>query len=87
VVFRFTTSPPQVSQFSPTSAQPGHTVVLTGRYLAGTSSVSFNGTTAAKFTIDSSGQITVTVPKGATTGPITITNPIGTASTATFTVL
>jgi uncharacterized repeat protein (TIGR03803 family) len=87
VVYRFTSSPPQVSQFSPTSGQPGQAVVLTGRYLAGTSSVTFNATSASKFTINSSGQITAIVPKGAATGPITITNPLGTASTNIFTVL
>jgi|tagenome__1003787_1003787.scaffolds.fasta_scaffold20984436_3 uncharacterized repeat protein (TIGR03803 family) len=87
VVYRFTTSPPQLTGFSPASGEPGAAVVLKGHYLAGISSVSFNGTRATTFTIDSSVQITATVPVGATTGPITIQNRLGTASTDTFTVL
>ena len=87
VVYRFTSSPPQLSTFSPTKGRPGDSVVLVGRYLAGTSSVRFNGADALGFTIDSSGQITAVVPQSATTGPITITNPLGTASTSAFTVM
>jgi hypothetical protein len=44
--------------------------------------VKFNGTTAV-FTVNSATQITATVPAGATTGPITVTNPLGTATSAT----
>ena len=51
------------------------------------SSVKFNGTAAA-FTFVSSVKVTAVVPNGATTGPITLTTPAGTATSAgTFTVL
>ena len=86
VVYRFTSSPPQLTQFSPASGPVSTAVVLRGRFLAGTSSVTFNGVRATKFTIDSSTKITATVPRSATSGPITIKNPLGTAVTSSFTV-
>lgn len=86
VVYRFTSSPPQLTQFSPGSGSVGTPVVLTGQFLAGTSNVMFNGVGATKFTIDSSTQITATVPPSATSGPLTIRNPLGSATTSSFTV-
>jgi hypothetical protein len=47
--------------------------------------VKFNGL-AATFTVNSGTQITTTVPVGATTGPVTVTNAVGTATGGTFTV-
>jgi hypothetical protein len=44
--------------------------------------VRFNGTGVGSFVVVSNGKITTTVPSGATTGPITVTNPMGTATTA-----
>src|SRR5512132_3562984 len=64
---------PTISSFSPASGPN-----VTG--------VSFNGTSAT-FTIDNAQKITATVPSGATTGPIAVTSPDGTAtSSPTFTV-
>ena len=49
--------------------------------------VAFNGTSATAYTVNSDTQITATVPAAATTGPITITTPGGTAtSTTSYTV-
>jgi hypothetical protein len=49
--------------------------------------VTFNGSPAA-FVVDSDVQITATVPVGASTGPIAVTNPAGTGtSAASFTVV
>ena len=56
--------------------------MLTGHCLAGTSAVSFNGVSAASFSIDSGSKITAVVPTGAKAGPIKVTNPLGTATTA-----
>ena len=61
-------------------------MTLTGTNLIGTSKVTFNGL-AASFSVTSATQITATVPTGATSGPITVTTPGGTAtSAASFTV-
>jgi hypothetical protein len=81
----FTVGPPTISSFSPKRELPGATVVITGTNFIGVTSVKFNGVTAT-FTVNSGTQITTTVPVGATTGPITVTNAVGTATGGTFTV-
>lgn len=49
-------------------------------------SVTFNGA-AASLTVNAATRITATVPASATTGPIRVTTPTGTATTAShFTV-
>lgn len=75
--------------FSPKTAKVGDAIVLTGQNLTSAQEVRFgNGTSpAAKFLVDGSGQFVVTVPAGATTGQICLTNEAGTAcSSATFAV-
>ncbi|HEX9123772.1 MAG TPA: IPT/TIG domain-containing protein [Actinomycetota bacterium] len=79
-------NPPTISSFSPTSGPVGTAVAITGTDLTGTTSVTFNNVSAV-FTIDSATKITATVPSGATTGRIRVTNPAGTAtSSKDFTV-
>ncbi|MGC9951008.1 MAG: hypothetical protein ABSF64_31995 [Bryobacteraceae bacterium] len=57
------------------------------RYLLGTTAVSFNGTPATSFGVPSSQGVWVTVPAGATTGPVTVTTPNGSFTTTdVFTV-
>lgn len=76
-----------VTSFAPTSGAVGATVVITGTNFCGTTGVTFDTTAATTFTVDSATQITATVPTGATTGPLHITTPSGTADSATnFTV-
>lgn len=70
---------PTVSSFSPTSGPVGTKVTLTGTNFTGATAVRFNGT-AATFTVVSSKQITTVVPKGATSGLISVTTPSGTAT-------
>ena len=61
-------------------------MTVTGTSFTGASSVTFNGTAAA-YTVNSDTQITTTVPSGATTGPIAVTNAGGTgASSSSFMV-
>ena len=82
----FTVSP-TITSFAPTSGPVGTSVVITGTTLTGATSVMFNATAATAFTVDSATQITATVPGAATTGPIAVTTPGGTANSAAgFTV-
>jgi uncharacterized repeat protein (TIGR03803 family) len=64
-------------QTLPTSGHVGAPVTILGNNLAGTTSVTFNGT-GATFTVVSSTQIRATVPVGATTGKVKVTTPNGT---------
>jgi large repetitive protein len=86
--FDVTASPvPTITSFNPTSGPVGTSVQVTGTGFFGASAVQFNNTNATTFTIDSNTQITAAVPAGATTGPIKVTTPGGTATSATnFTV-
>ena len=86
--FDVTPSPvPTITAFNPTSGAVGTSVVITGTGFTGASAVTFGGTAATTFTVNSDTQITVTVPTGATTGPIAVTTPGGTATSSTdFTV-
>jgi DNA-binding beta-propeller fold protein YncE len=58
---------PTVSAISPSSGPVagGTTVTLTGTNLTGASAVSFGGTAASSFTVNSASQITATAPAGA----------------------
>ncbi len=81
------TVPPTINSFNPTSGASGTTVTVSGANFTGTIDVKFNGVSASSYTVDSDSQITVLVPAGATTGPITITNGAGpTVSSTNFTV-
>ena len=81
------TIPPVVTGFSPTSGPVGTSVTINGTDLTGATSVKFNGT-AATFAVDSSTQITTTVPAGATDGTISVTTPGGTdTSPGSFNVI
>jgi hypothetical protein len=70
---------PTVGGFLPLTGAPGTSVTIAGSGFDDGSiatGVSFNGT-AALFAVDSDAQITATVPVGATTGPITVTDGEG----------
>ena len=79
---------PVLNDFSPTTGSVGQTVRLFGANFLTVSGVQFNNTDAA-FRIDSPTQITTTVPAGATTGPISLTdtNDDFTSSESYFTVV
>src|SRR2546422_11415619 len=81
------TPAPTITSFAPTSGPVGTPVTITGTNFTGASAVRFNGT-SANFTATSSTSISATVPSGATTGPLSVTTPGGTAtSTNNFTVI
>jgi hypothetical protein len=65
----------------------GKVVALWGNYLLSATSVTFNGTPAAKVAVTSIQSVHATVPAGATSGPVTVTTANGTfTTTANFTV-
>lgn len=80
---------PTIASFDPTSGPIGTSVEIAGTGFNDSSvvtAVTFDGR-AATFSVDSNIQITATVPAGATTGPIAVTDSEGTAtSTTNFTV-
>ena len=81
-------APPVISSFSPASGLPGATIIISGNDFIGATTVTFNGTAAPGFIINSAQQLTVKVPAGATTGPVSISNSRGTGTSAIpFTVL
>ncbi len=83
-----TTSPtnftvlPQIDDFFPLSGPAGTIVKIHGSAFTGATSVRFNGTPAS-FTVDSSTQVTATVPSAAVSGTISIQTPDGIASSST----
>ncbi|MGI4875287.1 MAG: FG-GAP-like repeat-containing protein [Janthinobacterium lividum] len=89
VTVRLNRSPtePTITSFSPMGGLVGSTVTITGTNLGGATSVSFNGTVQPVVTNNTATSLTVVVPAGATTGPLTVTAASGTAlSTLYFAV-
>jgi hypothetical protein len=73
---------PSVASFSPAAGAPGTEVAVLGADFTGTNLVRF-GSNAAAFTVDSGAQLRATVPPGDASGPIAVTNPAGTGTSAT----
>ena len=80
--------PPSIGSFTP-SGKVGATITISGTNLSSVTSIEFNGTSVTgPVTLVSSISMRVTVPQGATTGKIRVTNPAGTAVSSTnFTVI
>jgi VCBS repeat-containing protein len=70
---------PAITSFSPGSGVVGSSVVVKGSNFTGATAVFFNGT-AAQFVVNSDGQLTATVPVGATSGPIKVVGPVENAT-------
>jgi uncharacterized repeat protein (TIGR01451 family) len=75
---------PSITSFKPTAGSREIIVAITGTHFTGTTAVKFNGTSATTFTVASDAQITTTAkaPCSFTTGPVTVTTPGGTATSA-----
>jgi len=77
---------PAITGFTPASGSTGTSVVISGTNFIGVTSVLFNGTSAT-YTVNSTSQITATVPAGATSGFISVGNDGGVGvSGSSFTV-
>ena len=77
---------PIITTFTPTTGPVGTRVKITGSNLENATSVKFNGKVAT-IKRDFANKLKAVVPAGATTGPITITTPVGSVtSTGSFTV-
>jgi len=78
---------PGAFEFTPTKGLVGAKITLRGSAFVGTTAVTFNGKSGASV-VEASGYITATVPAGATSGTISVTNAGGTTtSKSSFTVL
>ena len=74
---------PTITTFSPDNGVAGTLVTINGTNFTGATSVAFGGTSTNQFIVNSAKKITATVPVGATTGPVTVTTPDGTAASTT----
>ena len=72
--------PASIASFTPNNGPPGTPVQITGANFPG-ASVAFNGTLSTNFTVTDNAHITAEVPLGATSGPISIMTPAGSADT------
>ncbi|MEI7977766.1 MAG: T9SS type A sorting domain-containing protein [Bacteroidota bacterium] len=81
-------APPTVLSFTPNAREIGGNVSIRGSLFTGASALSFNGTPQTVYTVVNDTLITTTVPVGATSGTVAVTNVYGTGtSTANFTVI
>ena len=78
---------PAITKFTPAKGKVGTKVTVAGNNFVGTTAVLFNGTSAT-FTVKSATTLIATVPAGAISGQITVTNAGGSAVSAkSFTVV
>ncbi|MBL7992295.1 MAG: IPT/TIG domain-containing protein, partial [Candidatus Kapabacteria bacterium] len=76
---------PRITGFTPATATPGTSVVISGSSFTGATAVSFGGIAAQSFVVNSATRITAVVPATALSGNVSVTTPLGTASMAGFT--
>jgi hypothetical protein len=76
---------PTITSVTPARGKVGAKVTINGSNFAGTTSVTIQGVPAT-FKIVSAAKLTITIPKRAKSGSITVTNPSGTARSNLFKV-
>jgi hypothetical protein len=74
--------PPTVTSFSPTKATQGATVTISGSRFVTGMTVAFNGAPSPSVTYVSASKVKAVVPVGATSGPLTVTAPLGSATSS-----
>jgi hypothetical protein len=72
---------PRISSFTPTTGPPGTRVTITGDDLGGATAVAVNGVPAT-YAVTSETGIVATVPPGAASGALSVTTPVGTATSS-----
>jgi len=75
--------PPSIKGVMPENGAIGTSVTISGTHFQAITAISFNGTPAT-FTVDTAGQITASVPAGASTGPIRVTGAGGSATSPAY---
>ena len=78
--------PPGITSMSPASGPAGTVVTITGADLTGVNSLTLNGVAITGFTVVNNTTITFTVPIGATSGNVVVTNAAGSSAGVLFTV-
>ena len=73
---------PGIRSMQPSSGAPGTSVLIAGTHLIGLTGVSFNGVPATQILSRGVYYAVVTVPPGATSGPITVTTTNGSVTSA-----
>mgnify|MGYP000411443009 CR=1 FL=1 len=74
---------PSITSFTPTTSGATTSVIITGTGFTGATAVSFGGTAATSFTVNSNTQITAVVGAGAS-GSVSVTAPGSLATTASL---
>lgn len=81
------TRAPVIRQFAPTLGRPGTAVLIEGINFEDLLGASVNGKSVSGIASAAPGQIQITIPEGATSGPLRVTNRFGTGtSTNSFTL-
>jgi hypothetical protein len=74
--------PPRATSFAPAAAMVDTLITVTGTNMTGATLVTFTGGATAAPSAPTATSLKVVVPEGALTGPVSVTNAIGTAPSA-----
>jgi len=76
-------SAPTITSFTPTTSAVGSTITITGTNFMQVSAVGIGGVLTPTFTVTGTTSISVKIPTGAVSGPVTVRTISGTATSAT----